>query len=236
MHSWGNPLFTPKKAVVCTGDLLPVNLSRHPLQLIFSVVGVALGVAAVFSIDLANDSARRAFRISAQTVAGKATHQIVGGPSGLEESLYTTLRRHGGVRTIAPIVDGYALAPGRPGLTLHILGMVTRSIGDLYFALSVREVSLTAATFLKAVGLGIFGAVAASLWPAHEATSTPTRDVMRRSAIETGVRKILPAVSAAGAGSNGLTPNTTPDRSAGTISWTRTAISLPVGISPNSFR
>ncbi|MBP2676484.1 MAG: hypothetical protein H6Q84_3324, partial [Deltaproteobacteria bacterium] len=32
----------------------------------FGVVGVALGVAAVFSIDLANESARRAFRISAQ--------------------------------------------------------------------------------------------------------------------------------------------------------------------------
>jgi putative ABC transport system permease protein len=401
------------------------HLSRHPLQLVFGVVGVALGVAAVFSIDLANESARRAFRISAQTVAGKATHRIVGGPSGLEEALYATLRRQGGMRTIAPVVEGYARVPSRPGLTLHILGvdpfaeapfrnytrgtsggadiprlltrpgavllleetakrmgvspgddlplqvgiepahavlsgflrpgdevtrqalettavadlstaqellgkegrlsridllvpegpggekvlsrireilppdaailpagargnaleqmtrafslnlsalsllalvvgtflvyntmtfsvlqrrqlvgtlralgvtrrevfaqilseaavlgaagtvlglplgyllgefllgMVTRSIGDLYFALSVREVSVTAATLLKAIGLGTFGAVAASLGPAYEATSTPPRDVMRRSAIETGVRKILPAVSAAGAG------------------------------------
>jgi putative ABC transport system permease protein len=391
----------------------------------FSVVGVALGVAAVFSIDLANESARSAFRISAQTVAGKATHRIVGGSSGLDEALYATLRRQGGMRTIAPVVEGYARVPARPGLTLHILGvdpfaeapfrnftrgtpagadihrlltrpgavllledtakrigvspgdalplqvgiepahatlsgflrpgdevarqalettavadistaqellgkegrlsridllvhggaegekvlsrvrkilppeaeilaagargnaleqmtrafslnlsalsllalvvgtflvyntmtfsvlqrrqlvgtlralgvtrrevfyqilseaavlgaagtalglplgyllgefllgMVTRSIGDLYFALSVREVSVTAATLLKAVGLGTFGAVAASLGPAYEATSTPPRDVMRRSAIETGARKILPAVSAAGAG------------------------------------
>jgi putative ABC transport system permease protein len=400
-------------------------LSRHPLQLVFGLVGVALGVAAVFSIDLANESARRAFRISSQTVAGKATHRIVGGPSGLTESLYATLRRRGVTRTIAPVVEGYARVPAHPGITLHILGvdpfaeapfrnytpgtsagadilslltlpgtvllledtakrlgispgdalplrvgletthvtlagflrpgnevtrqaltttavadistaqellgkvgrlsgidllvpgeaegeeilsrireilppeaeilpagargsaleqmtrafslnlsalsllalvvgmflvyntmtfsvlqrrqligtlralgvtrgevflqilseaavlgaagtvlglplgfllgkfllgMVTRSIGDLYFALSVREVSVTYATFLKAVGLGTFGAVAASLWPAHEATSTPPRDVMRRSAIETGVRKILPAISAAGAG------------------------------------
>ncbi|MGZ8473727.1 MAG: FtsX-like permease family protein [Candidatus Deferrimicrobiaceae bacterium] len=400
------------------------HLSRHPLQLVFGVVGVALGVAAVFSIDLANESARRAFRISAQTVAGKATHRIVGGPSGLEEALYATLRRQGGIRTIAPVVEGYARVPARPGLTLHILGvdpfaevpfrnytrgasagadiprlltrpgsvllleetakrigvspgdalplqvgiepahatlsgflrpgddvtrqalettavadistaqellgkegrlsridllvpggadgeralsrvreilppeaeilpagargnaleqmtrafslnlsalsllalvvgtflvyntmtfavlqrrqllgtlralgvtrrevfaqilseaavlgaagtvlglplgyllgefllgMVTRSIGDLYFTLSVREVSVTTGTLLKAVGLGTFGAVAASLLPAYEATSTPPRDVMRRSAIETGVRKILPAVSATGA-------------------------------------
>ena len=86
----------------------------------FGVVGVALGVAAVFSIDLANGSARRAFRISAQTVAGKATHRIVGGPSGLDESLYATLRLQGRMRTIAPVVEGYARIPG---FTLHILGV-----------------------------------------------------------------------------------------------------------------
>jgi putative ABC transport system permease protein len=400
-------------------------LSRHPLQLAFGLVGVALGVAAVFSIDLANESARRAFRISSQTVAGKATHRIAGGPSGLDESIYATLRRRGAARTIAPVVEGLARVPGHPGITLHLLGvdpfaeapfrnytpdassgadiprllttpgavllpeetakrlgirpgealpirvglktadvtligflrpgdevarqaltttavadistaqellgkvgrlsgidllvpegaegeealfrireilppeaeilpagtrgsaleqmtrafslnlsalsllalvvgmflvyntmifsvlqrrqligtlralgvtrgevfaqilseaavlgaagtvlgiplgfllgkfllgMVTRSIGDLYFALSVQEVSVTYATFLKAVGLGTLGAVAASLWPAHEATSTQPREVMRRSAIEMGVRKILPAISTAGAG------------------------------------
>ena len=89
----------------------------------FGVVGVALGVAAVFSIDLANESARRAFRISAQNAAGNATHRIVGGPAGLDEALYATLRRQGGMRTIAPVVEGYARVPGHPGLTLHILGI-----------------------------------------------------------------------------------------------------------------
>jgi putative ABC transport system permease protein len=395
------------------------------LQLLFGVVGVALGVAAVLSVDLANESARRAFRISAETVAGKATHQIVGGPSGLAEDLYVTLRRRGNAGAVAPVVEGHARVHGRPGTTLHILGidpfaegpfrdytrgkgagaeiprllsragavmlleetanrlaiprngtlplqvgldsrsatlsgflwpgeevtrqalettavadistaqellgmtgrlsridlkvpqgaegdaelavirghlppgaeilpagargnaleqmtrafslnlsalsllallvgmflvyntmtfsvlqrrqvlgtlralgvtrrevfvqvlseaailgaagtalgipmgfllgkallgMVTRSIGDLYFSLSVRDVSVTAATFLKAGALGTVGAVVATLWPAHEATSTPPRDVMRRSSIETGVRKILPRVSAAGGG------------------------------------
>jgi putative ABC transport system permease protein len=399
------------------------HLTRHPLQLLFGVVGVALGVAAVLSIDLANESARRAFRISAETVAGKATHRIVGGPSGLPEDLYAALRRTGNSGAVAPVVEGYARVSGRPGTVLHLLGidpfaegpfrsytrgkdagtgiprllsragtillleetanrlgispkgtlplqvgmesrsvslsgflrpgdevtrqalettavadistaqellgmtgrlsridlqvpagaegdsvlfgvrerlppgaeivragargnaleqmtrafslnlsalslltllvgmflvyntmtfsvlqrrqilgtlralgvtrrevfvqvlseaavlgaagtalgipmgfllgkallgMVTRSIGDLYFALSVRDVSVTAATFLKAGTLGTLGAVAASLWPAHEATSTPPRDVMRRSSIETGVRKILPRVSEAG--------------------------------------
>lgn len=401
------------------------HLARHPVQLLFGLVGVALGVAAVFSIDLANESARRAFRLSVDTVAGKATHRIVGGASGLPEELYAALRRRGESRTIAPVVEGYARVPGRPGGVLlvlgidpfaeapfrsytpeaaaggdvarlltqpgavmaleetarrlglapggalplrvgmepgkvflsgflrppdevtrralestlvadistaqellgmggrlsridlkvqegeageaalsrirgmlpggaeivptaargkamermtrafsmnlqamsllsllvgmflvyntmtfsvlqrrqlvgtlraigvtrrevflqvlseaaflgaagtllglpfgyylgkFLLGMVTRSIGDLYFVVSIRDVAPTAATFLKAALLGTFGSVAASLWPAHEATTAPPRDVMRRSAIEKGVTSALPAVSAAGAG------------------------------------
>ncbi|MGE5248118.1 MAG: ABC transporter permease, partial [Verrucomicrobiota bacterium] len=401
------------------------HLARHPLQLCFGLVGVALGVAAVLSIDLANESARRAFLVSAETVAGKATHQIVGGPSGLPERLYVTLRGRVPSAAMAPVVEGYVQIPGSRPVTLHLLGidpfaegpfrsytrgkdpdteiprllthpgavllleqtarrlgiqpgsplplrvggeprdatlagflrpgdevtrqaldttavadistaqellgrtgrlsridlripdgpagkaaldgirgllppeaeivtagtranaleqmtrafslnlsalsllallvgmflvyntmtfsvlqrrqivgtaralgvtrrevfsavlaeaamvgaagtalgipigfllgkallgMVTRSISDLYFSLSVRDVSVSAATLLKAGALGTAGAVAASLWPAHEATATAPRDVMRRSSIETGVRKILPRISAAGAG------------------------------------
>jgi putative ABC transport system permease protein len=401
------------------------HLSRHPVQLLFGLVGVALGVAAVFSIDLANESARRAFRISADTVAGRATHRIVSGPSGLPEELYAELRRRGGSRAIAPVVEGYGRLRGSPGAVLHILGidpfaeapfrdytpetsagadvarlltrpgavmlleetakrlgmspgvplplrvgmesreivlsgfirpadgvtrqalestavadistaqellgmegrlsridlrvpdgeageavlgrirgmlppgaeivpaaargralermtrafsmnlqamsllsllvgmflvyntmtfsvlqrrhlvgtlralgvtrkevfaqvlseaallglagtalglpfgyflgkvllgMVTRSIGDLYFAVSIREVVPTAASFLKATTLGTLGSVAAALWPAHEATTAPPRDVMRRSSIEAGVRTVVPMAAAAGAG------------------------------------
>ncbi|MEW6720449.1 MAG: ABC transporter permease [Thermodesulfobacteriota bacterium] len=401
------------------------HLSRHPMQLVFGLVGVALGVAAVFSIDLANESARRAFRISAGAVAGKATHRILGGSPGLEEGLYVALRRQEDARALAPIVEGYARVAGRPETVLHILGidpfaeapfrdytpetsdsadlprflttpgaallleetarrlgaargdvlplrvgmaqgsivlsgflrpaddvsrqalestavtdistaqellgmtgrlsridlkvpegaggeavlsrirralppgaeiasagargnaldqmtrafslnlsalsllslvvgmflvyntmtfsvlkrrqligtlralgvtrgqvfarvlgeaallglagtllglpfgyflgkallgMVTRSIGDLYFVVSVRDVAPAAAMLLKAAALGTLGSVAASLWPAHEATSASPREVMRRSSVETGVRKVLPKITAAGAG------------------------------------
>ncbi len=44
------------------------------------------------------------------------------------------------------------------------------------------------------------------------------------------------ASTTARSGSEGLTPNTTPERCAETISWTSTAISLPSGSSPSSFR
>ena len=61
---------------------------RRPLQSLFFIVGVSIGVAMIIAIDLANSSANRAFTISTDAVVGKATHQIVGGPSGVDESVY----------------------------------------------------------------------------------------------------------------------------------------------------
>ncbi|HJZ47670.1 MAG TPA: ABC transporter permease, partial [Roseiflexaceae bacterium] len=99
------------------------HLLRHPWQVGLAILGVALGVAVVVSIDLANSSARRAFALSTQTIAGRATHQIVGGPNGLDESVYRRVRLDLGLRQSAPVVEGYAAAPDHPGLTLHILGL-----------------------------------------------------------------------------------------------------------------
>lgn len=99
------------------------HLLRHPWQIGLAVLGVALGVAVVVAIDLANDSARRAFALSSETLTGRTTHQVLGGPTGLDESLYRRLRVDLGLRASAPLVEGYASAPDHPGLTLHIIGI-----------------------------------------------------------------------------------------------------------------
>jgi putative ABC transport system permease protein len=99
------------------------HLLKHPWQVGLAILGVALGVAVVVSIDLANGSAKRAFALSTETVAGRATHQIVGGPGGLDEAVYRKLRVEMGIRAAAPLVEGYAAVPNHPGLTLHILGI-----------------------------------------------------------------------------------------------------------------
>jgi putative ABC transport system permease protein len=99
------------------------HLLKHPWQVGLAILGVALGVAVVVSIDLANSSARQAFALSTETVAGRTTHQVVGGPNGLDEAIYRKLRIELGVRSSAPLVEGYAAAPDHPGLTLHILGI-----------------------------------------------------------------------------------------------------------------
>lgn len=95
------------------------HLWRRPWQPALLVLGVALGVAVVVAVELANESARRAFALSMQNVAGRATHQIVGGPAGLDETLYVRLRAEAGVRA-APAIEAYGRARGE---TLHLLGV-----------------------------------------------------------------------------------------------------------------
>ena len=80
-------------------------LLRRPFQSILCILGVALGVAMVIAIDLANGSASRAFELSTETVAGKATHQVIGSNAGLDESVYRDIKVKLGVREAAPIVS-----------------------------------------------------------------------------------------------------------------------------------
>ncbi len=102
------------------------HLSRHPWQLVLAVLGVALGVAVVVAIDLANGSARRAFEMSAEAVAGRATHEIVGGPTGIPDSVYVRLRVKYAVRPSAPVVEGELTVSrrgDRPARALRLLGV-----------------------------------------------------------------------------------------------------------------
>lgn len=106
---------------------------HHPWQILFSVVGIALGVAVVVAIDLANTSATKAFELSSRAITGSATHQIVGGPDHINEQLYSDLRTKAGIELLAPIVEGYGQLSSeqarkdpqgnRPDHTVNILGI-----------------------------------------------------------------------------------------------------------------
>lgn len=98
-------------------------LSRRPWQTLLMVVGIMLGVAVVVAVDLANASASRAFDLSTEAVAGRATHQITGGPQGLEERVYTHLRLQGVVEAAAPVVSSYISSPQLGGRPLQLLGV-----------------------------------------------------------------------------------------------------------------
>jgi putative ABC transport system permease protein len=96
---------------------------RRPLQSIFLIIGVAIGVAMIVAIDLANGAADRAFQLGTETVTGKATHQITGGPSGLDESVYTALRTEAGYRESAPVVESYVVAEALDTQPMRLLGV-----------------------------------------------------------------------------------------------------------------
>ncbi len=96
---------------------------RRPFQSVLFIVGVAIGVAMIVAIDLANSSATRAFSLGTEAVAGKATHQIIGGPSGLDERVYVKLRRQLGYRLSAPVVEGYVIAEELDSQPMHLLGV-----------------------------------------------------------------------------------------------------------------
>ncbi len=98
-------------------------LLRHRWQSILMVFGIALGVAVVVAIDLANASAQRAFELSAQSLTGKATHQITGGPRGVPEQVFTNLVRSGWSQPITPVVESYVSSAQLGGQPLQLLGV-----------------------------------------------------------------------------------------------------------------
>ncbi len=99
------------------------SIWRRPLQSVLFVAGVALGVAMIVAIDLANGSALRAFGLFTESIAGRTTHQITGGPGGLPEDLYRQIRIDLGVRNSAPVVDAYTQALELDKQPLRLFGV-----------------------------------------------------------------------------------------------------------------
>jgi putative ABC transport system permease protein len=105
-------------------------LLRHPWQLALALLGIGVGVAVIVAVDLANASARKAFLLSMDTITGAATHQVIGGPRGLDENIYTELRVTHGMRTLAPVVEGTVTIDG---VSLSLLGV------DLFAEREIRS-------------------------------------------------------------------------------------------------
>ena len=96
---------------------------KHPWQLCLAVTGIALGVAVYVGVDLANDSARRAFELSENLVLGRTTHQLVGLDGSVPNAVYRELRMEHGPVVGAPVVEGQVRLSASPNRRFTLLGV-----------------------------------------------------------------------------------------------------------------
>ncbi len=80
-----HPQFSILKALV----LRPIL--REKTRTALTILGIAVGVAVVVAIELANQSALRAFRESVDAIAGRANYQIVPDVAPLDERVLLSL-------------------------------------------------------------------------------------------------------------------------------------------------
>ncbi|MBC7473081.1 MAG: FtsX-like permease family protein [Candidatus Sericytochromatia bacterium] len=96
---------------------------KHLLQSILLILGVALGVAVIIAIDLANISASKAFHLSSESLTGKATHQIISPRLSFDESIYKKIRVDLGIRNSAPVVQDYVIAKSFNNKPMRVFGV-----------------------------------------------------------------------------------------------------------------
>jgi putative ABC transport system permease protein len=96
---------------------------RRPAQLALALAGIALGVAVVAAVDLASDTALRAFKLSQALIASRATHIVEASLGSLPETIYARLKVSGGVDLAAPVLEGQLTLAQDPAATLRLLGI-----------------------------------------------------------------------------------------------------------------
>lgn len=118
-------------------------LIHEKLRTALTILGIAVGVAVIVAIQLANQSALRAFRESVDAVAGRANYQITGESGQLDENLLLRLRwlwTRGG--RFAPVIDVEGIVQ-KTQLPIRLLAVDLLS--DLHFREYRYATVLTAA-------------------------------------------------------------------------------------------
>ena len=97
---------------------------RRPLQYLLCILGIALGVAMLVSIDLASGSAQRAFSLSTDAITGRTSHRVVAiGPGGVPDATFVALRRRFPEIPAAPVIEAYGRAEELDGELLRLVGV-----------------------------------------------------------------------------------------------------------------
>ncbi|WP_421621364.1 FtsX-like permease family protein [Alkalilimnicola ehrlichii] len=95
------------------------------------------------------------------------------------------------VGSVLGLVLGIVLAQG-------LVGLVTRTINDLYFVVQVRGVQPTGVNIALGLALGVGATLVAAAVPAAEAARSPPRATLSRADLEAGSRRRAPRLALGG--------------------------------------
>jgi len=98
-------------------------LLTHPLQIMLTISGIAMGVAVVIAIDLASSSAERAFTASAEIFSSKVTHKIENSSQNINENDYAKLRLRFPQLAMAPVLEKNIKIDKYPELNFRLFGI-----------------------------------------------------------------------------------------------------------------
>jgi putative ABC transport system permease protein len=102
------------------------RVRKHPVQELLAGAGIAIGVALVFAVLVANTSITRSAKQTAHDLTGAATLQLVARDTrGFDQSIVARVRRVPGVAQAAPVLEQRAavLAPGGRQTSLTVVSV-----------------------------------------------------------------------------------------------------------------
>ncbi len=95
---------------------------RHRWQALLALIGIAMGVAVVLAVDLANHAAKASFALSSAQLRGAATHRVIGNTGEVPQALYAQLATTPGHPPMAPVIVTRVRVEDRPG-RLRLIGL-----------------------------------------------------------------------------------------------------------------
>ena len=160
------------------------TLLRHPMQFAIMTLGIALGVAVMVGIDIANASAMQAFDLSTTAITGRATHSIVGSEQGVDESIYVRLRTDPRWRDkveSAPLIRAYAVSPQLGNVPFTLLGIDPFAEAPFrgFLGSSSQSVSDTIGTLMRVPDSILLSAATAAQYGLHPCPPTEITDSCR---------------------------------------------------------
>jgi putative ABC transport system permease protein len=112
------------------------HLTATPGRSIATIIGIALGIAVVFAIDVVNGTVMASFRGTIESIAGKTTLSV-GDDTGVPEELLETIKAAQGVASAVPVIEE-SVRDMKSQTQLAVLAIDT--LGDS----EVREYDVTA--------------------------------------------------------------------------------------------